>query len=379
MSKREERADIEAALETAVERGARIARFRERTGHNGRDDKPSFGALKHAETKMQVASLTRRLQVAYERQGVGSDQFKGALHEYLGLLNATWYQDSHAALSEHRDDLVTDLYLKMIDPANSTSGASIYRFEGRAPVHHFVNSVFKMFFMETERTQKDYDFKHFRLVDDSSPTSPRGDIRAGQVGKLALPTPADAQLERDCEEQEQKRRVDLSRTFGRGAKEFAAQFQARSDTHLAVLSMLHGDPTMSATEITRVIRTDKINIYSFGELVKVVGPLEEVHERTIQRIKKEFFDGLREIAENNYETTDPELLAKKVWRSVVKRAGAGKHKPVRRHPVETKKSRAEAQKADPNYVEKTFPNDGPQFGSSRKRTNMDSNFDKNKF
>ena len=350
-----------------MERGARIARFRERTGHNGRDDKPSFGALKHAETKMQVASLTRRLQVAYERQGVGSDQFKGALHEYLGLLNATWYQDSHAALSEHRDDLVTDLYLKMIDPANSTSGASIYRFEGRAPVHHFVNSVFKMFFMETERTQKDYDFKHFRLVDDSSPTSPRGDIRAGQVDDLALPGPAADQFERDCDESERKRPADF-KSFGREGREFVTEFVSKSDVHLVIVSLLRKDADISTVEIVERMKTKLFTVWSdAGEFIREIAPIE-VHERKVQRIKAAFFDGLREIAEKNYETTDPELLAKKVWRSAVKRAGKP---PVRRHPVETKRSRAEAQKADPNFVEKTFPDDGPRFGSSRERSNMD--------
>ena len=113
---REERAAIEAALQTAVERGARVARYRERTGHNDNTsgDKPSFGALKHAETKVQLESVTRRLEFAYERHGVGSNSFNGTLHEYLGLLNATWYQHSHAALSEHRDDLVTDLFITVV-------------------------------------------------------------------------------------------------------------------------------------------------------------------------------------------------------------------------------------------------------------------------
>jgi hypothetical protein len=373
-----ERADIESALEMAVERGEVVANYRERTGHNGgTGDKASFGALKHAENKMQFESVIRRLQLAYDQHGVGSNLFNGTLHEYLRLLNATWYQNSHA-LSEHREDLATDLFIKMIDPANSGSGASIFSFKGvrdddgqPAPVHRFVNAVFKMFFMEKERTQRDFDFKHFRLVDDSASTSSGGDIRAGQLDKLAMPTPEEAKLERECEDSEQKRAADL-RSFGRVGQQFGDAFTSKSDVHMAVVALLRKNADMSAKDIVQAMKTDRFNVYNgAGELIKVIQPMV-VHERKVQRIKAAFFEGLRDIAKKNFDTSDPQVLADKVYRSMMARAG----KPVRRHPVETKKSRSEAQRADPNYVEKTFSNDGPRFGGSRKRTNMDSDVDK---
>lgn len=369
----DERADIESALDLAVERGEVVADYRERTGHSG----DSFRALKNAENKLRLENMTRRLEHAFERNGVGSDRFNGTLHEYLQLLNASWYQNSHTALSEHREDIVTDLYIKMIDPTNSGSGASIYSFKGvrddgkPVPVHHFVNSVFRTFFMEKEHKQADDNFRHFRLIDDSDPASLVGDIRAGQLDKLAMPTPEEAKLERECEDSEQKRAADL-RSFGRVGQQFGDAFTSKSDVHMAVVALLRKNADMSAKDIVQVMKTDKFNVYNgAGELIKVIQPMV-VHERKVQRIKAAFFEGLRDIAKKTFDTSDPDVLAQKVWRSVSANAG----KPVRRHPVETKKSRAEAQKADPNYVEKTFPKDGVRFGGSRKRTNMDSDFDK---
>jgi hypothetical protein len=361
---REERADIEGALQTAVERGARIARYRERTGHNGGTsaDKPSFGALKHAETKIHTESVIHGLHLAYEQHGVSDDRFKGALYGYLQVLNATWYQDSHAALSEHRNDMVTELYIKMTDPANSDCGASIYTFKGAVPVHHFINSVFKTFFLEKDRKQRDHDFQHFRLVDDSESASPVGDVRMGQLDKLAFdPTPPS---------QKPMNPATLS-SLGPAARNFMVEFESRSDAHLLIMGWLRKDADLSATKMAQMLRTMTSTILNGdGEVLRVIEPME-VHQRTVQRIKKAFFEGVHSISENHYREKDPATLAQKVYRSVMARAG----KPVRRHPVETKKSRSDAQKADPNYVEKTFK-DGPKFGGSRKRTNMDSDVDK---
>jgi hypothetical protein len=333
--------------------------------------------------------VIRRLQFAYERHGVGSDLFNGLLHEYLRFLNATWYQDSHGALSEHREDLVTNLYIKMIDPANNSSGASIYAFKGvrdgqLVPVHRFVNSVFKTFFAEKERKQRDYDFKHFRLVDDGASSSPVGDVRVGQLDKLVLSPPE--------EEKQQNAFADL-KVFGLKGQQFANDFEKRSDVHFLVIALLRQNADMSAIDIVRRMKTTRFAVASGdGEPLKVIDPME-VHERKVQRIKAAFFDGLRDICEENVrekeqqkkaalekagmaytvaDTSDPEVLAQKVYGSMMARVG----KRVRRHPVETKKSRTEAQTADPNYVEKTFSKDGVRFGGSRKRTNMDSDVDK---
>ena len=380
-----ERADIEFALEQAVERGEIVAEYRERTGHSG----DSFGALKNAENKLLLENVTRRLEHAYERDGLGSDQLNGTLHEYLWLLNANWYKKSHTALSEHREDLVTDLFIKMIDPANSDSGASIYSFKGvrddgsPVPITNFVNSVFRMFMMEKDRTQRDYDFKHFRLVDDNAPFSEAGDIRVGQIDRLAIP----------FGEQEKQQNVfaDL-KVFRRGVAEFATEFENRSDVHRLVLALLRQNADFSAADIVHAIKTTTFTVMSGGEAVKVIKPID-VHLRTVQKVKKEFLDGIRNLFASDLiqkeqekkaanekigveykvaDISDPQVLADRVYRAMMARAG----KPVRRHPVETKESRAKAQKADPNHVEKTFSNDGVRFGGSRKRTNMDSDFDK---
>jgi len=380
-----ERADIESALELAVERGEVVADYRERTGHSG----DSFGALKNAENKLRLENVTRRLEHAFERNGVGSDQFNGTLHEYLWLLNASWYQNSHTAVSEHREDLVTDLYIKMIDPANSGSGASIYSFKGvrddgkPVPVHRFVNSVFRTFFMEKERTQRDYAFKHFRLIDDNAPFSQVGDVRVGQIDRLAMPFGE--------EEKQQNVFADL-KVFRRGVVEFATEFENRSDVHRLVVALLRQNADFSAPDIAHAIKTTTFTVMSGGEPIKVIKPID-VHVRTVQRVRKEFLDGIRNLFASDLiqkeqekkaanekigveykvaDISDPQVLADRVYRAMMARAG----KPVRRHPVETKESRAKAQKADPNHVEKTFSNDGVRFGGSRKRTNMDSDFDK---
>jgi len=181
-----ERAEIEAAFADALEFGEEVANYREQTDHNaGIGGKPSLGALKHAQNKMWLERAERRLQFSYEKHGVASDRFSGMLHEYLMGLNATWYQQSHSALSEHREDLVTDCWLRMTDPANRSSKASTYNFRGVSDdgtpvrVSHFVNSVFSTFMKERDRMQRDYDFKHFRLVDDEDATRPVGDVRVG--------------------------------------------------------------------------------------------------------------------------------------------------------------------------------------------------------
>jgi len=291
---REQRAEIEDALQIAVERGESVARYRERTGHNGNrpGDKPSFGALKHAENNIQLESVIHRLQSAYDQHRVGSNFFNGALHEYLHLLNATWYQDHTALRQEHREDLVTDLFLKMIDPANSASGASMFKFKGVVPVHRFVNAVFKTFFAEKERKQRDYDFDHFRLVDDSDSTAPNGDIRAGQLDGQTLALPEEPLRE------ENMPLADLKH-FGPKGVEFGADFEKRSDVHMVVLALLRQNPDISATAIRQQLSTTRFRMLDAeGGTMKVIEPVD-VHMRKVQRIRAAFFDGLREVALKN--------------------------------------------------------------------------------
>jgi len=150
-------------------------------------------------------------------------------------------------------------------------------------------------------------------------------------------------------------------SFGAEGLKFRAAFEAKSDAHLVIASLLLKDADLSGVRITQMLQTSQFDVVSqSGEQFRDLGPFE-INERTVQRIIKQFVTGLSDVAKRNAERqekkrkaaqegaglqytapdlSDKKVLAERVYASLGSRAG----KPRKRFHVETKASRAKAAK-----------------------------------
>lgn len=339
------RQQIENNLSDAIELGEAVAEYREQTDHNGGNHAASFGALKHAERKIKTDHADRRLQFIYERYGLRSEMFIGELHDYLHLKSQTWFS-TNPSLSQHRHDFANDLFLKMIDPDNASKvKASIYLFKGinkagsKVPIFHFVNSVISTFLKEQGRKQTDHDFMHFRLIDDDDPSSPVGDTRVGQIDdQLRIEADMPPTPKWELEQKASTASPATLASFGPKGQQFCNDFMQLSNLHSLVVSAIRKDAFASAPDIVETLKPLEIEVWK------------------VQRIKKQFFDGLLRLAEHEMTTleqtkqaalenvglsytkpdlSDPTVLASQFYKSLGARSG----KRRKRFKVETKKSR----------------------------------------